>query len=292
MAPVSQDWRIAQRNEGRLRSIFAPQGREQSRLWPLTRTPGFGAVDELTRAGGGEPVGDQHEAAFVPVGGFDAHAHRVEQQILIAIGKRAGMEGGDGAIEGLSDLGDRAGTDGVVEQRCQDGADLAGAETAEEDAADERVDVRGPLLIVSEHGGPEAALAGARDAQIRDGSPRGDQTPLVHTVAIAPAGIMAGIASRVEIVDQFIVHAILEEELDGTQGVLGDIPPEVLGVLDPSPQIGYREIGQCWHTGHGRILLSLAGCWMGGTPFLLETLREERHESTQTTVHYRAPTFG
>jgi hypothetical protein len=61
----------------------------------------------------------------------------------------------------------------------------------------------------------------------------------------------------IQIVGKFVMHAILEQELDGAEGVLGEVSPEVLRILDPSPQIGYGEIGQCWHTGHGRILLSL-----------------------------------
>ncbi|HXX38541.1 MAG TPA: hypothetical protein VEP50_10415 [bacterium] len=51
------------------------------------------------------------------------------------------------------------------------------------------------------------------------------------------------------------MHAILEQQLHSAQGVLGDIPPQALRVLDLAPEVGYGEIGQCWHTGHGRILL-------------------------------------
>jgi hypothetical protein len=72
-----------------------------------------------------------------------------------------------------------------------------------------------------------------------------------------------------EIVREFVVHAILEQELNGAEGVLGDVAPEGVRILDLLPQMGYGEIGQCWHTGHGRILLSSVELGEG-TPFLFE----------------------
>ena len=61
---------------------------------------------------------------------------------------------------------------------------------------------------------------------------------------------VADVAAGIEVLDELIEHPILEEQFDRAKGVLRDVPPEVLGVLDLLPQIGYGEIGQCCHTGH------------------------------------------
>jgi hypothetical protein len=86
---------------------------------------------------------------------------------------------------------------------------------------------------------------------------------------MAAAAWIADIATGVEILDELVVHAVLKQELDGAKRVLRDVAPEVVRVLDLLPEMGYREVGQCWHTGHGRILLSCVE-WSEGTPFLLE----------------------
>lgn len=91
--------------------------------------------------------------------------------------------------------------------------------------------------------------------EIGNRAPGGAQAAAIDAVAIAAAVRMADEAAGVEVVDELVMHAIFEEELHSAQGVLGDIPPQALRVLDLAPEVGYGEIGQCWHTGHGRILL-------------------------------------
>jgi len=84
------------------------------------------------------------------------------------------MEGRDGTIQDLGDLRDRGGADRIVEQRGEDGTDLAGAEAAEEDAADEAIDLRHALLVAGEHGRAKTALAGAGDVEIGHSAPGGE----------------------------------------------------------------------------------------------------------------------
>ncbi len=87
--------------------------------------------------------------------------------------------------------------------------------------------------------------------EIREGAPGGDQAPAIAAVAIAAAAGGPAVAGGVEIVDELVVHAVFEEELDGAEGMLRDVAPHSLGILDLLPEIGYGEIGQCCHTGHG-----------------------------------------
>ncbi len=174
-----------------------------------------------------------------------------------------------------------------MEELRQDRADLARGEAPEEHAADEGVDLGGPPLVAGQDRGREAAVAGTGDLEVGDGAPGGDELADGDAIAVAAAAIGADVAAGLEVVDEFLMHAILEEQLDGAEGLLGDVAPEGGGVLDLPPQIGYGKVGQWSHTGHGCILLSdLVGAELrtGDTPSLFRAL-----PFTQSTVHYRAP---
>jgi hypothetical protein len=131
-------------------------------------------IEEFARSLGRDAVGDQDEAPFVAIGRFHAHADGIEEQVPVPIGQRPCMERLDGAVEDLGDLGDGGGTDGVMEQWGEERADLAGAEAAEEDAADEPIDLRRAVLVARQHGGTKPAVPRAGDVEIGQRTPRGD----------------------------------------------------------------------------------------------------------------------
>lgn len=159
------------------------------------------------------------------------------------------------------------GTEGLLEEVGEDGADLARTDPAEKDTTDEGVHAMRPPLVPRQHRRGEAVLPGARDFE-RERPPGGGQAPDVVPVTIPTPRAGPRVGVGLEMSGQFLLHAIFQEELDGAQALARDIAPDGRFVLDLLPQIGYGKVGQCWHTGHGRILLS-TGCGVERTPSVL-----------------------
>ena len=237
-------------------------------------------VQELAAAIGRHAVGHQGHAAAGAVRRFGAEADGVEEEIGPLIGEGPVVEGRDGLVQGAGDGGDGGGAEAILEQLGEERADLAGTDAAEEDTADQLIDPIGAALVAGEHGRGKAVDPSARDRE-GEGAPGGGEAPDVGAVAIAAAVGAAVVGGGFQIVGQFVFHAVFEETFHRAETFPRDVPPEGGFVLDLLPQIRYGEIGQCWHTGHGRILLPMR-LWVEGTPSLFW----RPLESPQRSVHY------
>jgi hypothetical protein len=163
------------------------------------------------------------------------------------------VEGGDGLIQGLGDGGNGGGAHHRAEQLGEDWADLASTEATEEDAADQFIDVPRAVLVAGEDRGPKAPAAGPGNLQIPNGAPGGRELAHIHAVAIPAAVATPDVIAGVEVLPQLRMHPVLQQELHRPERLPRDVTPQGGGVLDLFPQIGYRELGQWSHTGHGCI---------------------------------------
>jgi len=200
--------------QGSAEQAAAREGREERLPGVLAFLADDAVVHEFPRSGEADPVGDEDHAALGAIGGFHAEADRIEEEIPVVIEQRAPVEGPDGLVEGPRDGRDGGGADDVVEEAGEHRADLAGAQAAQEDSADEGVHGVGAPLVAVQDGGREAAPAGTGNQQIGDSAPGGGEAPHIRTIAVASsAAIITDIPAGVEGVGELLLHAILQEQL-------------------------------------------------------------------------------
>jgi len=195
-------------------------------------------IDQFPLSGGSKAVGHKNQAALAAFDAFHPEADSVQEEVAVIIAQAAVVEDRHGLIQRLGDGRHGGRTDHVVQELRQDGPDLAGRDAAEEDGADQRVDVAGAPLIPGEHGGLEAAAPGAGDVEVGDRPPGGHQAPAIDAIPIPLAMPGSHVAAGIQMIDQLVMHPILEQELHRSQGFAGDIAPQGRLVLDLLPQIG------------------------------------------------------
>lgn len=109
----------------------------------------------------------------------------------------------------------------------------------------------------------------------------------IGAVAQPAAAGDARVALRLEIGGEFIMQAILQEQLHRALHLDGQIPPDLLGVLDLLPEVGYAQLGQqLCVTGHGTYPSSSYWRELGQGYVLSLWLPSQ---STQTSVRYPPP---
>jgi len=126
--------------------------------------------------------------------------------------------------------------------------------------------------------------AAARHLEIGNGAPGGGEAAAIGAVAQAAAAGDALVAFCLEIGGEFVMQAILQEQLHRALHLDGQIPPDLLGVLDRLPEVGYAQVGQKLRaTGHGTYPSSSHWRELGQGYVLSLWLPSE---STQPTVRY------
>lgn len=139
-------------------------------------------VDQVPPARRRDPIRDENATTPCTIRGFDAQMQPVEEKVAVVVPQWAPMPGGDGVVEGARNTRDGRGTDGLVQELGERGADPAGADAGEEDSLDEAIHRGGALLIARDDRRGEATEAAARDLQIRDGPPGGREAPAIEAI--------------------------------------------------------------------------------------------------------------
>jgi len=198
----------------------ADQRGEKGFPGPLTFLADQPIVEEFPLPGGGDAVGDEDQPAPRPIRGFHPQADAIQHEVAVPISEGTAVEGLHRAVERLGDRGHGGGTDRLPQHLREDRSDLAGADPAQEDVSDQRIDLRQALLVAVDHGGMEAAVAGAGDLQVGDRAVGGGEAAVVVAVALPAAPGPADIAAGPQVVREFIVHAVFQQVLHGAGGLV------------------------------------------------------------------------
>ena len=117
-------------------------------------------INQLSLALAGDAISTQDHSALDLAHQPDPHAHPVQDQITVGIGEPTAMEVVDRAIQSLGHRADGGGADGILDERGQGVAGLAGGDPQQKHGFEGLVDHRLAALVAPQHLGLKMTRAG------------------------------------------------------------------------------------------------------------------------------------